>query len=211
MVRTILLFSVFCFVSAAAFAQNQAENFIKEAQGYLAEKNYQMAQLSLQDAIREINTMMGGQVGQALPDEINGLVSDGEETNTAGMGAMGGGTQIMKTYRHPTKKENDAEVQILANSPMLTAMNMYLQNPSMMGSEYKSIRIGTRRGILKSEMEDYYGNDGGAKKQIRRTEIQIPLSQTLITINARGFASEAEELAFVTKLDIEKLRTLLGE
>jgi hypothetical protein len=33
----------------------------------------------------------------------------------------------------------------------------------------------------------------------------------LITINLRGFASEADELAFATKLDIENLRTALGE
>lgn len=199
-----------CLIAISVMAQSQAEAYIKEAQDYLAQKNYSAAQLSLQDAIREINTMMGGQVVEALPREINGLVAEEGQANTAGMGFMGGGTQITKSYQHPGKPENQAELQIIANSPLMSMMTMYLANPSMMGPEYKSIRIGTRRAILKSEMDEYYGDSGGSK-QIRSTEIQVPLTQTLITVNLRGFATEAEEMAFVTKLDIEKLRTLLGE
>ena len=190
-------------------AQSQAEAFIKEAQQFLAAKNYQQAQLSLQDAINDINTIIAVQIGDALPAEINGLKSDGDaEVNAGAMGMMGGGMSIVKNYSHPSKKENGAEVQILANSPMLASINMFMSNPAMLGEGYKSVR-GTRRAILKSEMEDYY-DDGGASKKIRSSELQIPLSQTLITLNLKGFATEQEELAFATKLDIDKLSALLG-
>lgn len=191
-------------------AQSQAETYIKEAQTYLAAKDYKNAQMSLQDAINDLNLMLGQQIAESMPNEINGLVASDDASNSGGMNIPGVGMTISKSYRHPTKKENDAEVQILANSPMLAAMNMYINNPAMSGQGYKSIRVGTRRAILKSEMSDFYG-DGGGSKQIRSTEIQIPLSQTLITINLRGFATEAEELAFAGKLDIEKLRVALGE
>lgn len=209
------IFSILCLLTfsyVTASAQSQAETFIKEAQGYLAEKNYTQARLSLQDAINEINNMTGGQIAEALPAEINGLKADDSGSNSGGMGMgmMGGGMSINKTYRHPSKPENDADVVILANSPMLSAMSMYLTNPAMMGAGAKSVRIGTTRAILKSEMQDYYG-DNDTTKKIRSTEIQIPLNQTLITINARGFATEQEELAFATKLDIDKLKLLLGE
>ena len=123
---------------------------------------------------------------------------------------IGGGMQITKRYMNASKKENDAEVQIMANSPMMATMNMYLGNPAMLGAGYKSVRIGTRRAILKTEMSDFY-HDNGSSTQIRTTELQVPLSQTLITINMRGFATEADELAFANKLDIEKLRVALGE
>jgi hypothetical protein len=209
MIRTVLIILFFGLLLPFASAQSQAEVYISEALDYLAQKNYTQARLSLQDAINELNNMTGNEVAEALPKEINGLVAGDAETSGA-MGMMGGGATIMKTYKHPSKKENEAEVQILANSPMLSAMNMYLTNPAMMGSEYKSVRVGTRRAILKSDMQDFY-DDNGNSKQVRNTEIQIPLTQTLITINARGFASEQEELAFAAKLDIDKLRTLLGE
>ncbi len=200
--------SLLCF---RALGQGQIETFIAEAQGFIAQKEYKQAQLSLQDAINEINNLVAEQVAEALPDEINGLTSDGEETSGTGMmGMMGGGMQITKSYQNPQKQENNAEVTILANSPMLSAMNMYLSNPSMMGSEYKSVRVGTRRAILKSEMEDYY-DDNGNSKQIRSSELQIPLTQTMITINARGFMTEKDELDFALKLDIDTWKTLLGE
>ncbi len=208
--KTNILFLFIMGLSFSATGQ-QAETYIREAQAYLAQKDYKQAQLSLQDAINDLNNILAAQIAESLPNEINGLKASSEsEINTAGMGMLGGGMQISKSYHNESRKENEADVQIMANSPMLSAMNMYLTNPGMMGQGYKSIRIGTQRGILKTEMQDYYDDNGGSK-QIRSTELQIPLSQTLITINLRGFASEADEIAFATKLDIAKLKTALGE
>lgn len=207
--KTIILFLAISLTCFQLSAQSQADAFIKEAQQYLTQKNYKQATLSLQDAINDINTLIAGQIGEALPAEINGLKAEGDaEVNAAAMGMMGGGMQVSKTYQHPTKKENQAELQILANSPMLASINMFMSNPAMMGEGYKSVRVGTKRAILKSEMDDYY-DDNGTSKKIRSSELQLPLNQTLITINMKGFASEAEELAFAGKLDIDKLSALL--
>ena len=206
-----LYFLICCFISLSVAGQNQAETFIKEAQDLLAKKEYKQAQLSLQDAINEINTLIATQIGESLPDEINGLKADGEAEMGAGtMGILGGGFQLTKSYSNPTLKQNEAEVEIMANSPLLTSMNMYLSNPAMLGPEYKSVRIGTQRAILKSEMDDYY-DDKGETKQIRNSELQIPLNQTLITINLKGFATEQDELSFAAKLDIEKLKIALED
>ena len=209
--KAIALFLLTSLIALNVMGQSQADMFIKEAQDYLAKKDYKQAQLSLQDAINDINTLLAADIAKSLPAEINGLKAEGDgDVNTGGMGMVGGGFTITKKYLNPTNKDNDAEVQLLANSPLLTSMNMYLTNPGMMGSEYKSVRVGTQRAIMKSEMQDAY-DDKGKSKQIRSSEIQIPLSQTLITINARGFATEQDELAFANKLDIAKLKTALGE
>ncbi|HEY3386329.1 MAG TPA: hypothetical protein VGK46_07460 [Saprospiraceae bacterium] len=209
--KSILLFFIFFISGTLAFSQSQADAFIKEAQQFLAEKKYKEAQLSLQDAINDINAILATQVAAGMPTEINGLKADGDgEINTAGMGMIGGGLQITKQYVHPAKKENEADVSIMSNSPMLASINMFMSNPAMLGEGYKSVRVGSRRAILKTQMEDYY-DDNGASKKIRASELQIPLSQTLISINFKGFATEAEELAFATKLDIDKLSDLLGE
>jgi len=205
----ILLF-LFSFVSFLGLSQDQFQNFVTEAQDFYGQKNYKAAQLSLQDAINELNTLMSGQLVDVLPAEINGLKAVKDGADASGMGMMGGGMTISKRYEHPSKKENSADVTILANSPMMQAMSMYLNNPSMMGQGYKSVRVGTQRAILKSEMEDFY-DDNGASKQIRSSELQIPLTSTLITINMKGFTSEADELAFANKLGIDKLKAALGE
>ena len=110
MKRTLFLL-ISCFISLSLISQNQAETFIKEAQDLLAKKEYKQAQLSLQDAINEINLLIGAQIAESLPDEINGLKSDGEENmGSGGMGILGGGLQISKSYSNATMKENEAEL-----------------------------------------------------------------------------------------------------
>jgi len=209
--KTNILILILFALSFKAIGQSQADTYIKEAQAYLAKKEYKQAQLSLQDAINDLNNILSQQIAESLPLEINGLKASGDsDVNPGAMGMMGGGMMISKRYANPAKKENDADIQIISNSPMMSAMTMYLSNPSMMGQGYKSIRIGSRRAIMKTETQDFY-DDNGNSKPIRSSEIQIPLTQTLITLNLRGFANEADEIAFATKLDIEKLRVALGE
>lgn len=205
-----ILFFAIMTLGLHATAQTQAETYIKEAQAYLAQKDYKQAQLSLQDAINDLNSLIAKQIGESLPAEINGLKASGEADNSGAMGLMGGGLHISKNYQHPSKPENQADVVIMANSPLMSMMGMYLNNPAMLGQGAKSCRVGSTRAVIKTEMTDYYA-DNGTSKQIRSSELQIPLTQTLITITMRGFASEAEELAFASKLDVEKLRTALGE
>lgn len=205
--KKLALFSLAVLFCLPLTGQGQAETFIKEAQDFLTKKEYKQAILSLQDAINDINLTLAKQVAESLPAEINGLKAEGEaEVSNAGMGMIGGGMQIIKRYRNETKPENDAEVQILANSPMLATLNMYLTNPGMLGQGHKSVRIGTNRAIAKTDIQD----DGNGNKT-RSTEIQVPLGQTLITIRANGFATEQDEIAFAAKLELEKIRTALGE
>jgi hypothetical protein len=203
--KNFILFALAALITLRVAGQSQAETYIKEAQEFLANKEYKQAQLSLQDAINDINNLLAQKLAESLPAEINGLTEDGEaEISAAGLAMVGGGLQIIKRYRNEAKEGQDAEVQILANSPMLSTMTMYLSNPGMLGSGYKSVRVGTNRAILKSEVQDF-------GEKIRSTEIQIPLGQTLVTIQANGFATEQDELAFATKLELEKIRTVLGE
>lgn len=82
--------------------------------------------MSLQDAINDLILMLGHQIAEFLPNEINGLVKTDDANKSGGMNIPGVSMRISKSYRHPTKKENDAEVKILANRPMLAAMNIYL-------------------------------------------------------------------------------------
>ena len=196
-----------CFISLTLSAQTQADAYIKEAQDFIAQKEYKQAQLSLQDAVNELNRLIAQQVGESLPGEINGLKADGEaEVETAGMGMLGGGVQISRSYTHPSNDQNTAQVQIITNSPMLASLGMYITNPGMMGNEYKGVRIGTTRAILRSE-----SSDDGNGHTLRDSELQIPLSQTLLTLQLRGFATEQDEINFATKLDLAKLKVALGE
>ena len=207
--KTTILLILFCAMGLQLHSQDDVQRTIKEAQDFYAQQKFKEATLSLQDAINLINGLMTLILTEMLPADINGLRAVVGGTESTGMGAMGG-SHISKRYEHPSKKENNADVQIIANSPMMSSMSMFLNNPSMMGQGAKSVRVGTQRAILKSEMEDYYDENDNSKK-IRSTQIQIPWSQTLITIMVKGCATEQEELAFANKLDIAKIKAAVGE
>jgi len=206
-----ILLLMLTLASLRAMSQDQFPTFITEAQNFYTQKNYKQAQLSLQDAINELNTIMSQQIVDQLPAEINGLHAVEGGSSATGLGMIAGGMTITKRYENPSKKQNTADINIIANSPMLQAMSMYINNPAMMGQGYKSVRVGTQRAIIKTEMEASYDDNGNAGPQIRSTELQVPLTSTMITFNLKGFATEADELAFANKLGIDKLKTALGE
>lgn len=202
---------ILIFVYTACFkmtAQDAFPNFIAEAQEFYKQKNYKQAQLSLQDAMNELNRLMSNDMATLLPDEINGLRAIEAAFNNSGI--MGGGLSLTREYKNLQKPENDADIQIMANSPLLNATSMYMNNPSLMGPGAKTIRVGTQRGVLKTEMIDFYGNNDQAIK-IRSTQIHIPFGQTLVGFNLRGFASEQDELAFASKIDFQKIKQAAGE
>jgi len=199
-----------CFVYT--FGQGQAETYINEALNYVKAKNYKQAQMSLQDAINELNNFTAKEVLNVLPLEVNGLKADQSEDafNSAAMGMIGGGTTISRKYKGE-KSYNTAEVSIITNSPMIASLSMFINNPALAnGNNQKSIRIGTRRAMIKTETDEVYDDDGNSKK-MQSFEIQLPVNQTLISLKGNGFENEAAFMAFVNKLELEKLIKTIGE
>ena len=76
--KKFIFFLFAALIGLRVTGQSQAETFIKEAQDFLVKKEYKQAQLSLQDAINDINMMLAKQVAESLPAEINGLKAEGE-------------------------------------------------------------------------------------------------------------------------------------
>src|SRR5215470_9031573 len=100
-----LLFLFTFLISLNVMGQDQVLSYIKEAEDFIAKKDYKQAQLSLQDAVNNINILLAQDIAKSLPPEINGLKADGDgDVNTGAMGMVGGGFTISKRYQHPTNK-----------------------------------------------------------------------------------------------------------
>ena len=210
--KKLLLSAVLCTFGISLFAQGQAETYINEALGHVRAKEYKAAQLSLQDAINEINSFIAQEVLNQLPMEIDGLKAEATNDQSSGavMAFIGGGTTISRKYEGADSK-NSAEVQIVANSPLVGTMSALFGNPMLMNSaKQKSIRVGTRRAMLsKNPSSDY--DENGTEKQVINYELQVILGQTLVTIKGEGFATEQAFTSFYQKIDFEKIAKTLGE
>lgn len=210
--KKIILSIVLFSLSAALFAQGQAETYINEALGYLKSKSYKQAQMSLQDAISEINNYLAQEVLNQLPEEINGLKANKSEdnSNSAGMSIMGGGMSISRKYAKADSKQT-AEIDIIANSPLINTMSMFLNNPAMMNSNnQKSVRVGTKRAMLKKDTNSTT-DDNGKTIEVLNFELSVVLGQTLVTVKGDGFANEQAFTAFYSKIDFDKISKSLGE
>lgn len=210
--RKLLLSMGLVAMSITLFGQGQAETYINEALNHVKAKDYKAAQLSLQDAINEINSYIAQEVLTQLPMEINGYKAqtDDDQSNSAGMAFMGGGTTITRTYSGATNKDN-VEINIMANSPLVSSMTALMGNPMMMnGANQKTIRIGSRRAILNKKTDTEY-DENENEKQVTNFELQVILGQTLVTVKGEGFANEQAFTAFYQKIDFEKIAKTLGE
>jgi len=210
--KKLLLSVVLCAFGISLLAQGQAETYINEALGHVKTKEYKAAQLSLQDAINEINSYLAQEVLNQLPLEINGLkaqVTD-DQSSGAAMAFMGGGTTITRKYEGANSR-NNAEISIVANSPLVGTMSALLGNPMMMNSaNQKSIRVGTRRAVLNKNPSTEY-DESGAEKQVTNYELQVVLGQTMVSVKGEGFDTEQAFTTFYQKFDFEKIAKTLGE
>jgi hypothetical protein len=212
--KKLLLSGMLISMSVALMAQSQAETYINEALGYVKAKNYKQAQMSLQDAINEINNALAQDVLNQLPAEVNGLKAskNDDNTNSAAMGMMGGGMSISRKYATDDNKQT-AEINIIANSPLVSSMTMFLNNPAMMnasGGNQKSVRVGTKRAMLKKE-SNTETDENGKEMQKQNFELSVVLGQTLVTVKGDGFANEQAFTAFYSKIDFDKISKALGE
>jgi hypothetical protein len=127
------------------------------------------------------------------------------------MAFMGGGMTVTRKYKNSADQGHNAEVTIVANSPLLSSLSMFINNPALAtGSNQKSVRVGTKRALLQMNQEEEYDNNNNVKK-VMVGDLQIPLNATLITVKARGFKDEAAILAFANALNIDKIKAALGD
>lgn len=195
---------LFTFAAFTLYSQTDLDKSILEAQAYIKQKNYKDAQIALQQAIGYLNELMGKEVLAALPLTLNDLSANtgSDVNNTAGMAMMGGGINISRSYQSSATDGANLEINIAANSPLLSSITMMINNPLMLSSSQdagKSIKVGNRRSLIKSKPAD------------KNYELMIPLVNSLLTINGNNIKDEAGFLAYVNKLEIEKIAKVLGE
>lgn len=136
-----------------------------------------------------IRQLQAGALGSLFPEPLPGWEAGQVESQAASAAFFGGGINATRDYR---KGDASLEISISKDSPLLQAMGMLFNNPSMasMGG-YKIKRISGHSAMLK--MED------------NSQELQILIANNiLIQLNGSG-VSETELLAYAEALDIDAI------
>jgi hypothetical protein len=154
-------------------------------------------------AINEVNMILGKQLLANLPLQIGNMKSDtADDVNGSGLpvDAPGSGLTVSREYNGTNDKS--ATVSITSNTAAASSANMVIGNPSMIDQAEtgeKVVSVGEYKGVLTWDDEDKSG------------DIQIPIGNSVVSVDADDFESGEAIVSFASKIDINQIKKLLGE
>ena len=196
---TIIIVALCMLISNAKAQSIDASAKLKEAQTAYEAHKLDDARLALQDAITAINIAIGKEIIAALPTKMNDMPYNEKDDNVSSAGGFAG----LTVSRNYGSEKKNAKVVILGDSPLLTSINAVLAMPAFMtGSnpDQKRVKIGGYKGLLNKSTN--------SESKVVSYSIQVPVNQTLITIDVKGIDSENDAITIANTLPMDKIAKL---
>ncbi len=185
------------FVGNVGFSQEFSKDIAAAKTSYTS-GNLADAHFSLEQAIQELDMIVGKEVLGILPKDFNGLPANEKEDQVAANVGFIGATV------HRQYGDKGSEVEIISNSPMIATLNSFLNMPLLGGMMRNSTTKVVKVNGYKSRLEKDGENTDGTSNYT----LQIPLKSALITVTAKGM-DENKVLSFSNTIPIEKIATLI--
>jgi hypothetical protein len=169
---------------------------LNEAQSAYKSGDLENARFVLQQAMSDIDQAIGKEVLAAMPTSIGGMGVIKERDNVTGTGMGIAGLYVNRYYGDTTK---NASVEIVSDSPMITALNAMLAMPAIMNTadpNQKRIKIAGYKAMMQKSTDD----SGDVSYNI-----QMPFNTSLLTFRCEGINSESEVISLVNSLPIDKI------
>jgi hypothetical protein len=189
---SILFFTV--SVNAQDFSKDIADAKSSYAAGKLADAHF-----SLEQAIQEIDMIVGKEVLKLLPAKMNDQAAvEKDDQVTANVGFVG--ATVHRSYGDTT----GSQVEIISNSPLIASLNSFLNMPLVGGMMRNSTTKVVKIQGYKSRLEKQGDNDNGKPNY----QLQIPFKSALITITANGMDENAV-MSFASSIPLDKIAALI--
>ena len=187
----ILFFTV--AVQAQDFSKDIADAKNSYSSGKLADAHF-----SLEQAIQEIDMIVGKEVLKLLPGNMNDQNANSKDDQvTANVGFVG--ATIHRGYGNA-----GSAIEIISNSPLITSLNTFLNMPFVGGMMRNSTTKVVKIQGYKSRLEKQSDNENGKPNY----QLQIPFKSALVTITANGM-DEKDVLSFANTIPLDKIATLI--
>lgn len=180
-------------VQAQDFSKDIADAKSSYSSGKLADAHF-----SLEQAIQEIDMIVGKEVLKLLPGKMNDATSvAGQDQVTANIGFVG--ATVHRSYG-----TTGSQVEIISNSPLIASLNAFLNMPFVGGMMRNSTTKVVKIQGYKSRLEKQGDNENGKPNY----QLQIPFKSALISITANGI-DENSILAFANTIPLDKISALI--
>ena len=192
-----LILIIIFFFATTVRAQEFAKD-ISAAKASYTSGNLADAHFSLEQAMQELDMIVGKQVLDILPKDFNGLAADEKADQVAANVGFVGATV------HRQYGDKGSEVEIISNSPMIATLNSLLNMPVFGGMMRNSTTKVVKVKGYKARLE----KDGDNTDGTTNYTLQIPLKTALISVTAKGM-DENKVLSFANSIPIEQISKLI--
>lgn len=177
--------------AALADTEKEVREAAKEAMALFEKGDLAGAAGQFDYAAQLIRQKKAGDLASLLPPAPSGWTAEDVETEALGGAIMGGGVHASRLY---LRGEDQMELSVMADSPMVQSMAAMVQNPTLIAaSGGKMEKVGSHRAAVKYEPADKTGE-----------ATLIVDNRILVSVKAQG-AGRDEMLALLNKVDLAKL------
>lgn len=180
-------------LQAQDFSKDIADAKTAYSSGKLADAHF-----SLEQAVQEIDMIVGKEVLKLLPDKMSDQAANTKDDQvSANVGFVG--ATIHRDYG-----TTGSQVEIISNSPLITSLNAFLNMPFVGGMTRNSTTKVVKIQGYKSRLEKQGDNENGKPNY----QLQIPFKSALITVTANGM-DENTVMSFANTIPLDKIATLI--
>ena len=199
---SLIFFSVNVFAQEESDAEKIAKH-IKLANEYLEVENNHLAADELQNAINVINDQIAAGILGEMPEKVAEMESNTNEDQILSMGMlMGAGLNITRVYYNQDGQV--VTVTITPNSPQLSSVQTFLENPEEYGDEIEAGRAVKVNDEMKAMLK--FQSQG----ESNFAYMQLPVNNTLMTFSGNNIEKEADMIEFAKQFNYEKLAKKFG-
>jgi hypothetical protein len=180
----------------------QAQEFDKHmasAKSAYTSGNLEDARFNLENALREIDAAIGREILKELPTSLGGLTSDTKNDQVTGMsGSIVGGLYVHRVYGNTQVK--GITLDIISDSPLMAGLNAILAMPMVMNTgdaNQKVVKVQGYKSLLNRKAD--------AENKTSGYSLQIPFTNSMLTLDYAGAISEADFLKIANSLPLEKI------
>lgn len=184
-------------ISISTYALCMAQDFatdMKNAKTAYAAGNLGDAHFALLQALQEVDIIIGKEVLKLLPAKMDTAAAVAKSDQVA---ASSGylGTTINRVYG----QSEAASINIMSNSPMVAALNTFLNTPLLGGmmsdGNSKIVKVQGYKARLQKEGDNEWS-------------VQIPLNNALLTFNTKNY-TDSKTLELANTLPVPAIAKLI--
>jgi hypothetical protein len=192
-----LIILIFILPAIQSFSQNFTTDISSAKSAYSAGK-LEDAHFALLQAMQEIDLIIGKEVLKLLPEKMDTYTINAKDDNvTSNVGFVG--TTIHRSYG----TENNVDISIIGNSPLVATLNAFLNTPMLGGM----MSNGNNKIIKVQGYKAQMAKEDNGSGQTNYT-IQIPLGNSLITFAGKN-CTDTQIMAWANTMPLQQIAKLV--